>query len=162
MLLNYGVGEDFWESLDSKEIKPVNPKGNRCWIFIGRTDAETLILWPPDAKNQLIGKDPDTGKDWRQDEKGTTEDETVGWHHWFNGHELRQTLGDGKDRTWCAAIRVVVKSQTWLGNWTTATGEREKEASMLERGRKIISVHRRHALVCRKSWRVHTETCQYW
>ena len=69
--------------LDSKEIQPVHPKGNQSWIFIGRTDAEaeTLILWPPDARNWLIGKDPDAGKDWRQEEKGMTEDEMVGWHH---------------------------------------------------------------------------------
>ena len=74
--------------LDFKEIKPVNPKGNQSWIFIGRTDAEaeTPILWPPDVKNWLwIEKDPDAGKDWRQEEKGTTEDEMVGWHHWLNG-----------------------------------------------------------------------------
>ena len=74
--------------LDSKEIKPVNPKGNQPWIFTGRTDAEALILWPPDAKNWLIGKDPDARKDWMQEEKGTTEDEMVGWHHWLNGHEF--------------------------------------------------------------------------
>ena len=67
--------------LDYKEIKLVNPKGNQPWIFIGRTDAETAILWPPDVKNWLIGKDPDAGKDWKQEEKGTTEDEMVGWHH---------------------------------------------------------------------------------
>ena len=79
MLLNYGAGEDSWDSLDSKEIKPVNPKGNQAWIFIGRTDAETeaLVLWPPDVKSQLIRKDPDAGKDWRQKEKGMTEDEMV-------------------------------------------------------------------------------------
>ena len=80
MLLNCGVGKKTLESpLDSKEIKPVNPKGNQSWIFIGRTDAEAeaLILWPPDAKNWLIGKDPDAGKDGRP-EKGMTEDETVG------------------------------------------------------------------------------------
>ena len=72
--------------LDCKEIQPVNPKGNQSWTFIGRTDAkaETPILWPPDAKNWLIAKDPDAGKDWRQQE-GTTEDEVVGWHHWLNG-----------------------------------------------------------------------------
>ena len=72
--------------LDCKEIKPVNPKGNQSWIFIGRTDAEaeTPILWPPHVKNWLIGKDPDTGKDWRQEEKGVIEDEMVGWHHWLN------------------------------------------------------------------------------
>ena len=76
--------------LDCKEIKPVNPKGNQSWIFIERTDveAETLILWPPDAKNCLLGKDLDAGKDWRWEEKGTTEDEIVGWHHWLNGHEF--------------------------------------------------------------------------
>ena len=74
--------------LDSKEIELVNPKGNQSWIFIGRIDAEaeTLILWPPDAKNRLIGKDPDAGKDWRQEEKGMSEDEMVGWHHRLNGH----------------------------------------------------------------------------
>ena len=76
--------------LDSKEIKPVNPKGNQPGIFIGRTDAEveTPIVWPPDGKNWLNGKDPDAGKDWRQEEKGTTEDEMVWWHHWLDGHEL--------------------------------------------------------------------------
>ena len=73
--------------LDYKEIKPVNPKGNQSWIFIGRTDAEALILWPPNSKNWLIGKDPDAGKGRRQ-EKGTTEDERVGWHHWLDGHEF--------------------------------------------------------------------------
>ena len=73
--------------LDSKEIKPVNPKRNQSWIFIGKTDAETPILWPPDAKNWLIGKDPDAGKDWRQEEKGMTEDEIVGWDQ-LNGHEF--------------------------------------------------------------------------
>ena len=75
--------------LDSKEIQPVHPKGNQSWIFIGRTDAEaeTPILWPPDAKKWLIWKDPDAGKDWRWEEKGTTKDEMVGWHHQLNGHE---------------------------------------------------------------------------
>ena len=76
--------------LDFKEIQAVHPKGNQPWIFIGRTDAEaeTPILWPPDVKNWLIWKDPDAGKDWRQKEKGTTEDEMVGWHHRLNGHEF--------------------------------------------------------------------------
>ena len=84
--------------LDSKEIKSVNPKGNKSWIFIGRTDAEAEapIIWPPDAKSQLIGKDPDAGKDWRQEEKGKTEDEMVGWNHWLNEHEFEQTLGGGE------------------------------------------------------------------
>ena len=77
-------------SLDFKEIKPVNPEGNQSQIFIGRTDAEaeTLTLWPPDVKNWLIGKDPDAGKDWRWEEKGTTEDVMIGWHHWLNGSEF--------------------------------------------------------------------------
>ena len=80
--------------LDRKEIQPVHPKGNQSWIFIERTDAETLILWPPDANNWLIGKDPDVGKDWRWEEKGTTEDEMVGWHHRLKGHKFEQTPGD--------------------------------------------------------------------
>ena len=79
------------KSFDSKEVKPVHPKGNRPWILIGRTDAEAPILWPPDAKIQLIGKDPNAGKDCRQEGKGTTEDEMVGWHHRLNGHEFEQT-----------------------------------------------------------------------
>ena len=76
--------------LDCKEIQPVHPEGNQSWMFIGRTDAEaeTPILWPPDSKNWLIWKDPDAGKDWRREEKETTEDEMVGWHHWLNEHKL--------------------------------------------------------------------------
>ena len=91
------VLEETLESpLDSKEFKPVNPKLSQPWIFLGRTDAEASILWPPDAKIQLIGKDPAAGKDWGQEEKGMTEDEMVGWHHQLNGHEYEQTLGDGE------------------------------------------------------------------
>ena len=93
--------------LDCKEIQPVYPKGNQSQIFIGRTDAEaeTPILWPPDAKNWLIWKDPDARKDWRREEKGTTEDEMVGWHHWFNGHEFEQApgVGDGKGGLVCCS-----------------------------------------------------------
>ena len=76
--------------LDCKEIQPVHPKGDQSWVFIGRTAAEakTTTLWPADAKNGLIGKDPDAGKDGRQEEKGTTEDEMAGWHHQLNGHEF--------------------------------------------------------------------------
>ena len=83
---NCGVGEDFWSPLDCKEIQAVNLKGNQSWIFIGRTDAEAPTFWPPDAKIWLIWNEPDADKDWRQEEKGTTEDEMVGWHHWLNGH----------------------------------------------------------------------------
>ena len=101
--------------LDCKEIKPVNPKGNQPWIFIGRTDveAETPILWPPDSKNWLIGKDPDAGKDWGQEEKGMTEDEMVGWHHWLDGHEFEQLQELGMDReAWSSTVHGVTKSWT--------------------------------------------------
>ena len=90
MLLNCGIGEDSWESLGLQGGPTSQFKRNQSWIFIGRTDAEaeTPILWPPDAKNWLIRKDPDAGKDWGQEEKGMTEDEMVGWYHWLNGHEF--------------------------------------------------------------------------
>ena len=83
--------------LDCKEIQPVHPKGDQSWMFIGRTDveAENPLLWPPDAKSWLIGKDPDAGKDWGQEVKGTTKDETVGWHHQLNGHGFGWTPGVG-------------------------------------------------------------------
>ena len=107
--------ETLESSLYCKKIKPVNPEGNQSWIFIGRTDAESEapILWPPDLKNWLTGKDPDAGKDWRQ-EKGTAEDEMVAWHHWLDGHEFEQAPGtdDGQGSlAYC--------SWTWLNNWTT-------------------------------------------
>ena len=109
--------------LDCKEIKPVNPKEDKSWIFIGRTDAESeaLILWPPDAKSQLIRKDPDAEKDWRQEEKGAKENERVGWHHRLDGHEFEKALGvgEGQGETWCATVHGVAKSQTWLSYWTT-------------------------------------------
>ena len=93
--------------LHCKEIKPVNPKGNQSWIFFGRTDAEAEapVLWPDDGKNLLIGKDPDAGKDWRQEEKGMTEDEMVGWHHRLNGHEFEQApeVGDGQESLVCSS-----------------------------------------------------------
>ena len=84
--------------LDSKAIKPVSPKGNQPWIFIGRMDAEaeTLILWPPDVKSWVIWKDPDAGKDWMQEEKGAINNDMVVWHHWFSGHEFEQALGDSE------------------------------------------------------------------
>ena len=88
----------FRSPLDRKEIKPVNPKRNQPWIFSGRTDAEAEapVHWPPDVKSCLTGKDLDAGKDWSQEEKEITENETVGWHHWLNGHEFEQALGDGE------------------------------------------------------------------
>ena len=110
--------------LKCKEFKPVNPKGNQSWIFFWRTDAEaeTLILWPPDVKNWLLGKDPDAGKDWRQEEKGMTEDEMVGWHHQLNGHEFEQALGggDGQGSLACCSPWGHKESDTteWL-DWLT-------------------------------------------
>ena len=109
--------------LDFKEIQPVHPKGNQSWIFIGRTDAaaETPILWPPDAKNWLIWKDPGAGKDWRQEEKRTTEDEMVGWYHQLNGHEFEQApeVGEGQGGLVCCGSWGRKGSDTteWL-NWT--------------------------------------------
>ena len=110
--------------LDRKEIKPVYPKGNQSCIFIGRTDAETetLILCSPDVKNWLTWKDPDAGKDWRQEEKGTTEDAMVGWHHWLNGHEFEQALGVSDrqgSQVCCSPWRHKELNRTeWL-NWLT-------------------------------------------
>ena len=93
--------------LDCKEIQPVHPKGDQSWVFIGRTNVEdeTPILWPPDVKNWLIGKDPDAGKDWRQEEKGTTEDGLVGWHHLLYGHEFEHApgVGDGHGGLVCCS-----------------------------------------------------------
>ena len=106
--------------LDCKEIQPVHSEGDQSWTFIGRTDAasETPILWPPDVKNWLTGKDSDAGKGWRQAEKGTTEDERVGWHHRLNGHEFEQALGVGDGQGGLAMLHGVVKSHTGLSDWT--------------------------------------------
>ena len=107
--------------LDYKEIKPVNPKGNRSWIFIGRTNVEAPILWPFDVKNQLTGKDPDSGKDWRQEENGAREDEKVSITDsmYMNLSKLQEIVKDRE--AWCAAVHGVPKSQTWLRDWTIAT-----------------------------------------
>ena len=109
--------------LDCKEIQPVHPKGDQSWVFIVGTDveAETLILWPPDVKSWLIWKDPHAGKDWGQEEKGMTEDETVGWHHWLNEHGFGCTpeVGDGHGLFMRqAAVYGVTKSWTQLSDWT--------------------------------------------
>ena len=116
MLLNCGVGEDSEGPLDCKEIQPVHPKGNRFWIFIRRTDAEseTPIFCPPDVKSWLIWKDPDAGKDWGQEEKGMIEDEMVEWHHRLDGHEFEQAPGVGKGQG------SLPYRSPWTGhNWVT-------------------------------------------
>ena len=121
--------------LDCEETQPVHPKGNQSWIFIGRTDAEgeTPILWPPDVKNRLIGKDPNVGQDWRWEEKGMTEDEMVGWHHQLNWQALSRLHELVMDReAWLSAAHEVTKSWTQLSDWTelnwNATEEAEKNA----------------------------------
>ena len=106
--------------LDSKEINPINSKGNQLWIFIGRTETEVPILWPPDEKSWLIRKDPDDGKDWEQEEKGVTEDEiTLWWHHRLNGHEFEQTLrGDEGEKPGMLQSMGITKTRTQLSDWT--------------------------------------------
>ena len=146
MHLNCGVGEDSLHPLDCKEFKPVHPKGNQSWIFIGRTDAEAKvpILQPPDAKwvgdgqgslhavfhvvtksrtwrvtdkNQLIRKDPNAGKDWRKEEKRMTENKMVAWYQWLNAHEFEQALGSGGGQV-SLAWSMGLQSLTWLSDWT--------------------------------------------
>ena len=101
MLLNCGIGEDFESPLDSKEVQPVHPKGDQSWVFIGRTDVEAET--PPHVKSWPIGKDPDAGRDWGQEENGTTEDEMAEWHHRLDGHEFEWTpgVGDGQGGLAC-------------------------------------------------------------
>ena len=125
--------------LDCKAIKPVNPKGNQSWLFIGRTDAEveTPILCPPDEKNWLIGKAPDAGEDWRQ-EKGTTEDEMAGWHQQLNGHEFEQALGVGEGQgslEYCSprGLKESDMTEQLKWNWMVAyPPNHQSELSMLE------------------------------
>ena len=140
VLKNWCFWTVVWEKtlgspLDCKETPPVHPKGDQSWIFIGRTDAkaETLILWSPDVKNWLIWKDPDAGKDWRQEEKGTTEDEMVGWHHRLNEHEFEWTpgVGDGQGGLECydSWDRKELDTTVWLNltvlKWSSEQLERQ-------------------------------------
>ena len=118
--------------LDCKKIQPVNPKGNQTWIFIGKTDAEaeTPILWPPDMESRLIRKDLGDGKDWRQEEKGMTEDKVVGWHHQFNGHKFEQTQGDGEGQGSLAVLQSM-GSQRVRHNWVTEQQQQITQACLI-------------------------------
>ena len=127
MLLNCGVREDSWESLGLQKFQPVHPKGDQSWVFIGRTDveAEIPILWPPNANSWLIWKDPDAGKDQGQEEKRTTEDEMVGWHHQLNGHGFGWTpgVGDGQGGLACMGLQRVRHDWATELNWYWRLGE---------------------------------------
>ena len=131
---------------------PLHPEGDQSWVFTGRTDAEgeTPVLRPPDAKSRLIGKDPDAGKDWGQ-EKGVTEDETVGWHHQLNGPEFEQTLGDGEGQgSLRAAAHGVPKSWTQLSEWTTKSSRGRELCMVAPALREPPST--REGRVCCTSW----------
>ena len=132
--------------LDCKEIKPVYPKGNQSWIYIGRTDAETEaeapILWPPGVKSWFIGKDPDAGKDGRQEEKGTTEDELVGWYHQLSGHEFEQALGVGDGHgslVCCSPWGCKELDMTWVTelNWQKEVQINKKKTDKLLEKEKV-------------------------
>ena len=140
--------------LDCKEMQPVHSEGDQSWIFIGRTDAkaETPILWQPDAKNWLIGKDPDAVKDRRLEERGMTEDEMVGWHHQINGHEFEQALGDGEGQGSLACCspwgHKELDTTEWL-NWTEG-----RKRKMTERGKEVRKEGTRKVTEVSKNGRV--------
>ena len=121
--------------LDCKEIQPVHPKRDQSWVFIGRTDAEaeTPILWPLHAKSWLIGKYPDAGKDWRQKQKGTTEDEMLGWHHWPDGHEFEQAPGVGDGQGSLACCSPWGRQESDMTEWLNSNNTRFQAVSRKDR-----------------------------
>ena len=132
--------------LDCKEIQPVHPKGDQPWVFIGRTDveAETPIFWPPDGKSWLTGKDRDAGKDWSQEEKGMTEDEMAGWHHWLNGHGFGWTPGvcDGQGGLACCSSWGLKESDTTEQlNWTEVYKDYTKYPMIFTYNKQGIKIH---------------------
>ena len=131
---NYSLEKTLESPLDCKEIKPVNPKRNQSWIFIRRTDteADAPILWPPNLESQLFRKDPDAGKDWKHEEKGTAEDEMVGWHYWLNGHKFEQApgVGDGQGILTCCSPWGC-KRLARLSDWTTTKQIHRIKSSIL-------------------------------
>ena len=130
-----GMEKTLEKPLDSKEVNLVNPKGNHPWIVIGKTDAEAEapIFWPPGMKSQLTGKDSDAGKDWKQEEKGVTEDEMIGWHHWLNGLEFEPTLGDGEgqESLACCSPRAHRVGHNWVTEQPESMGRTVTEAEVL-------------------------------
>ena len=133
-LLNCGVGKTLESPLDCKEIQPVHSKGDKPCVFFGKNDdeAETPVLWPPHAKSWLIGKDPDAGRDWGQEENGKTEDEMAGWHHGLNGHEFEWTLGVGNGQgglACCSSWGHKESDTTERLNWTEEILLRHKSGS---------------------------------
>ena len=139
MLLNCGLEKTLESPLDCKEIQPVNPRGNQSWVFIGRTDAEAEapILWPPDAKSWLTGRDPDAGKEGRM--RRAWQDKMVGWHHRLNGHDFEQPLGDGEGQ---GSLACCCKESTQLSDWTTkcetAYCSSKSENDMIRQSQKVL------------------------
>ena len=129
MLLTVILEKTLESTLDCKEIRLANPKGNQSWIFIGRTESETPILWPPDAKSWHIGKDPYAGEDWRQEEKGTKKDEMVGWYHWLDEFEQALGIGNGQGSLACCGSWGSKESDmTEQLNWTELASKLFKKA----------------------------------
>ena len=128
--------------LDSKKIQPVHPKGDQSWVFIGRIDveAETLVLWPPHAKSWLMGKDPNAGRDWGQEEKGTTEDEMAGWHHWLDVHGFGWTLGVGDGQGGLVCCNSWGRKELDMTEWLKRTDQRYINTSFFT----LNIVHRRY------------------